>query len=262
MGGGTIIKHLQSQANTHTMPSGHCMRLKYVSKVKRFVSVKHIAFVMCMCVCGAVLSAQANTTGDTRTVTETSVVHERNETSTLSTAQDETKLLLDMPGEREPFEPARERSGIWPFVRMILVLLVIIGCIYLVFFFIKRGRQASHPNDMFLKKVATLPLSPGRSIHIVTLLDRAYLIGSAESYISLLGEIHDKELVDTLNLNTEIELDEHRPPDFASLLALFIPKKKNDAGKSQTFYSDDVFHTLKGHKNRLGKKLFEEGDDV
>lgn len=180
----------------------------------------------------------------------------------LSSYQDETRIVFDNPEEQVLFPEKNTKSGIGSFVRMVVALLVIIGCIYLVFFLIRRGRKNTAVNDAFLKKAASLVLSPGKSIHIITLLDRAYLIGAAENAINLLGEIQDKELVDTLNLNAEQEA-EHQAPDFASLLSLFTPKqRKTENADSQTFFSNDALNTLKGHKGRLGKKLFDEGENT
>lgn len=182
----------------------------------------------------------------------------QDQTPFVSNYQDESRVILENPEDQVFFDNQRETSGLWPFIRMILVLAVVVACIYLVFFFIKRSRNPQNVNDAFLKKAATLVLSPGKSIHIITLLDKAYLVGSAENAINLLAEIQDKELVDTLNLNAEME-SEHRAPDFASLLSLFMPKQKTtEDSDTESIFSDDSINTLKNQKNRLGKKLFDK----
>lgn len=186
---------------------------------------------------------------------------QQNDASGSALYQEESNLLLENPENQVLFPNETERGGLWPFIRMVLVLAIIIGGIYLVFFFIKKSKGGAGINDAFLQKVASLTLSPGKTIHIITLLDKAYLVGVAESSINLLAEIKDKELVDTLNLNVERET-ENQAPDFASLLSLFMPKQKTEEKTTEQFYSDNAMETLKGHKDRLGKKLFDEGDSL
>ena len=156
------------------------------------------------------------------------------EQTSFSQYQNESNLVLENPENQFLFSTEQEKMGLWPFIRMILVLAVVIGGIYLVFFFIKKSKGGASANDAFLKKAATLVLSPGKSIYVITLLDKAYLVGAAESSINLLGEIQDKELVDTLNLNAERE-PENRAPDFASLLSLFMPKQKTKQEEKNEF---------------------------
>lgn len=124
---------------------------------------------------------------------------------------------------------------------MVLVLAVVIVCIYVVVYLLRRGIHSRTLSDVFLKKAASLTLSPGKTVHIVTLQDHAYIIGTADNSINLLGEINDKELIDALNLQSEI-VPGKRAPDFASLLSLFMPKPKKTAAPKKTDFGDE-FHT-------------------
>ena len=107
---------------------------------------------------------------------------------------------------------------------------------------------------MFLKKAASLTLSPGKTVHVVTLQDHAYIVGTADNSINLLGEIKDKELIDALNLQSEV-FPGKRAPDFASLLSLFMPKpKKQEESKKpaldQEFSSNFSFNGTVLHSNQ------------
>ena len=65
-----------------------------------------------------------------------------------------------------------------------------------------------------MRRVAYLNIAPGKTVEVITLIDKAYLIGVTEDNISLLGEIDDKELItitsvtdkNNSNVTAEIEL--------------------------------------------------------
>jgi len=161
-------------------------------------------------------------------------------TGTETIQTDETQYRITA-SDGEP-APASSPNSIWLFIRMIIVLAVVIICIYVVVLLLRRGFNPRTPADVFLKKAASLTLAPGKAVHVVTLQDHAYLVGTADSSISLLGEIRDKELVDALNLQSEI-IPGKRTPDFASLLSLFMPKPaKTPVPPKKAEFGED-FHT-------------------
>ena len=109
-------------------------------------------------------------------------------------------------------------SSIGPFVNMILVLIVVIACIYGIVWLLKKSMRPGAENDPYLKKTASITLSPGKTVQIVTMQDKAYLLGVSDSSITLISEITDKELVDAMNLNATTTGGK-KPADFASLLS-------------------------------------------
>ena len=158
-------------------------------------------------------------------------------------AEENTSIQLDETQFRiTTSEPAEQDSAstnsIWLFVRMVLVLALVIVCIYVVVFLLRRGLNPRTPSDLFLKKAASLTLSPGKSVHVVTLQDYAYIVGTADNSISLLGEIKDKELIDALNLQSEVYLE--KAPDFASLLSLLCQNPKNPAPAKTDFGENSI----------------------
>lgn len=110
-------------------------------------------------------------------------------------------------------------STVWLFVRMILVLVLVIACIYGIVWLLKKSMRPGAENDPYLKKTASITLAPGKTVQIVTLQDKAYLLGVSDSSITLISEIDDKELIDTMNLNAPVGGNSKKPADFASLLA-------------------------------------------
>ena len=65
--------------------------------------------------------------------------------------------------------PEDTSLGVWFFVRMILVLAVVIALIYFFFAFLKKTTGVGNVSDPYLKKVASLPLALGKSVHVITL---------------------------------------------------------------------------------------------
>ena len=92
----------------------------------------------------------------------------------------------------DEYKPA---STIGVFVRMIIVLIVVVLLIYAFFWFVKRKTNNNlKTDDDYLRRVAYLNIAPGKTVEVITLIDKAYLIGVTEDNINLLGEIDDKEL--------------------------------------------------------------------
>ena len=91
--------------------------------------------------------------------------------------------------------------GVWFFVRTVLVLAVVLALVWAFFVFLKRASGSTENSDPYLKKVASLTLSPGKFVYVVTLNSKGYLIGVSDNSVNLIAEIEDKELIDAMNLN-------------------------------------------------------------
>ncbi len=175
------------------------------------------------------------------------------------TAVDENSIEFDETQYKITASPidtqdSAPTNSLWLFIRVVLVLALVIVCIYVVIYLLKRSTNPRTPSDLFLKKAASLTLSPGKTVHVVTLQDHAYIVGTADNSINLLGEIKDKELIDALNLQSEV-FPGKRAPDFASLLSLFMPKpKKQEESKKpaldQEFSSNFSFNGTVLHSNQ------------
>ncbi len=117
---------------------------------------------------------------------------------------EETMLILDE--EEAAVVPADEPLNntpiisTWDFVRMLLILAVVVGVIYLIFFLLKRGFKRQLPENDLIQVVGSRTLAGNRSIHLVELGKSLFLLGSADGGVSLISEIRDQETLDILRL--------------------------------------------------------------
>ena len=147
----------------------------------------------------------------------------------------------------DEYKPA---STIGVFVRMIIVLIVVVLLIYAFFWFVKRKTNNNlKTDDDYLRRVAYLNIAPGKTVEVITLIDKAYLIGVTEDNISLLGEIDDKELITAMNLNSDKKSNIKKPATFSEVLELFLQKgnkKKSvfsqEESKVETLFSENTPH--------------------
>ena len=172
------------------------------------------------------LSAQSNSTSDDSTQSsvssldlEKSITFNDDVTSSVST---------------ENASSRKNSSGIGIFIRMVLVLILIVGLIYGVFWFIKKKTNVVTNDDDYLRRVAAINVAPGKSVQVVTLIDKAYLIGVTDDSITLLGEINDDELIKAMNLSADKKANIKKPLSFSEVLDMFLIKNN----KSKSVFSD------------------------
>lgn len=138
-------------------------------------------------------------------------------------AVDEKTLTLADPGTGTP--AGGGTSSILPYIfRMVVVLALVIGAIYGVYVLLRRSSRAKASDDSYLRVLATTNLAVGRSVHVVALGDKAWLIGSTDSAVSPIAEIQDKELIDALALRAA-ESPETPRREFGTMLMNLLGKK-------------------------------------
>ncbi len=181
-------------------------------------------------------------------------------------AESQIVLAQDAMGGEEASTVQGSSYGVWFFVRTVLVLAVVLALVWAFFLFLKRASGSTSSSDPYLKKVASLSLSPGKFVHVVTLNSKGYLVGVADSSVTLIAEIDDKELVDAMNLNAPQDLEGRVPLDFASILGKFRTgggqKLSGQGKKSAGFSSSSVVELLQNQRSRLNVSNEGEGDDV
>jgi flagellar protein FliO/FliZ len=113
-------------------------------------------------------------------------------------------------------------SSIWAIVRMLLMLAIVAIAIYGIVFFLKKKTSGQNAEkDPFLKILASSHLGNNRYAHIVSVGNKAWLLGSSDGGVNLIGEIEDKELIDTMILEDaqkSTDAPSGKFPDFMSLL--------------------------------------------
>ena len=125
-------------------------------------------------------------------------------------------------------------STIGLFFKMVFALALVIGIAYIALKVLRRSSKLSNSDDPFLRHVAHLALSPSRSVDVVTILDHAYILGVSDNNVNLVGELTDKELVNSMNLYADKNDNTRRPRSFEDILAIFMPKGFRDAQQNRT----------------------------
>jgi flagellar protein FliO/FliZ len=118
-------------------------------------------------------------------------------------AQGEEALVI--PGGETPREapaPSGPLVSFWDFVRMLLVLAAVVGVIYLLFFLLKKGFRRQLPQNDLIRVLGSRTLSGNRALHLVELGRSVFLVGAAESGISLISEIKDQETLDRIRIES------------------------------------------------------------
>ncbi|MDR1837153.1 MAG: flagellar biosynthetic protein FliO [Treponema sp.] len=114
-----------------------------------------------------------------------------------------------------------EGSSIWVVIRMILVLALAAAAVYGVVFFIKRSSKQAASSDPFLKVLATSYLGSNRYAHIVAVGSKAWLLGSSDGGVNLIGEIDDKDIINAMLLEESVksaQATQGHSPDFITML--------------------------------------------
>ena len=163
-----------------------------------------------------------------------------NSVAASESARTETEIVLQTDESALPVQdvPAPRAAGGSTFsmlFQLIISLAAVCALIYGVLYFIRRSKQFTAGDDPFLKNVANLPLTPNKTLYVVTLIDKAYLIGASDSSLSLIAEITDKELIDAMNLHAAQTAGPKQ--SFNSLLHTFFPAAKPKEAEVNPFDS-------------------------
>lgn len=142
------------------------------------------------------------------------------------------------------------------FARMILVLAFVIACIYGFVWFMKRSVTQSNNSDQFLRVVASITLSPGKYVKIVSLLDeKAYLLGVSDNAVNVIAEVENKETISAMNLYADKMAQTNKPKNFEDILNIFMPGgPKGGAlrGRGSAFGGEDAADVLRQMRSTVG----------
>ena len=144
----------------------------------------------------------------------------------------ESDILL---GEAPADLQSNGGSTIFPLLRMILVLALAALAIYGVVFFIRRLARPQESKDPHLKILARVPLGNDSFAVVLSLGERAWLVGGGSSGVSLISEIEDNEYLQTMQLEDAKKTSEtgiRRYFDFRSLLGKPTGDGKKEPGST------------------------------
>lgn len=178
------------------------------------------------------------------------------ETSVSNAVSSKEQELEMVISTNEEIQEQQTRSTGWLFVRMVLVLLLVVACVYGVFYFVKKNTNTDNQTDAFLKKVASINLAPGKSVQVITIQNHCYVLGVSDSSVQLISELDDKDLIDAMNLKADSE-PTGKVKDFATMLA-------NAMGVKKKSFEDSVstsVQNMKTQSDRLKRSSLMEKND-
>lgn len=157
-----------------------------------------------------------------------------NSTAATSLTEESIVLTDDLAVDNPSTASYKGPSTVGMFIRMIVVLIIVVGLIYGVLWFIKKKTNVVKTDDEYLRRAAYINIAPGKTVEVITLIDKAYLIGVTEDSITMLGEIHDDELIKAMNLSADKKNNTKKPATFADVLDMFLVKR----GPQKNVFSD------------------------
>lgn len=151
-----------------------------------------------------------------------------------------TLALADPAADAAGNTAAVGSSSIVPyFLRMVLVLGLVIAALYGLFALLKRSSRSNAAPDSYLRVLASVNIAAGRSVHVVALGDKAWLLGSTDSSVNLISAVDDKEVVDALVLRAAAS-PETPKQDFLPMLLSSLGRKgtrKTTAADASEFFN-------------------------
>ena len=174
-------------------------------------------------------------------------IHSQAKPSTVPESKGESPnegTRIEVPSDDVPFsfsnpavdEHSKRGSTFFLFVRMLFVLAFVVACIYGVMWLMKRSMKTNPRNsDPFLRNVSSIDLAVGKSVHVVTLLDHAYVVGVSDDSVSLIGTLgsdndKDRELINAMNLYADEHQNVRKPKSFSDVLEIFMPSGTKEKG--------------------------------
>jgi flagellar protein FliO/FliZ len=131
---------------------------------------------------------------------------------------EQSYIIQDTAGDTAPVTG----PTIWTVVRMVITLALVAAAVYGIVFLIKRFaiKKQAGSSDPFLKILATAHLGLNRYAHVVSVGSKAWLLGSSDGGVNLIGEVDDKDLINAMLLEDSNKAAEAQDklPDFKSLL--------------------------------------------
>ncbi|MDR2537983.1 MAG: flagellar biosynthetic protein FliO [Treponema sp.] len=142
-----------------------------------------------------------------------------------------------------------EPASVFTLLRILLVLALAAAAIYGLVFFLKRLSRPPQQKNPYLKVLARAPLNASSMVAVVSVGTRAWLVGAAEHSVSLLAEINDQELIDTMLLDESQKNAETGTNKFADFGAIL--RRARGAGPQTSVFSDLKAENVRKRRERL-----------
>lgn len=167
-----------------------------------------------------------------------------------SNSFDESSIILGEPQQNQA--QARSSSTFFLLLRMVLFLAVVVACIFVVFRFMKKTMATPDNDDIFMRIVSSVNISPSKSVQIVTLTDKyAFLIGVSDDSVNLISQIDDPELIQAMNLYSDKQKKKNKPKNFADILDIFMPNGPRDNENVMSGTKSKITDLLEKQRNKF-----------
>ena len=140
-------------------------------------------------------------------------------------------------------------GGLGTFVETILVLALFIAGIYGVFRFIQRKRNLGGVGEDAIRLLANRGVGGNRSVQVIEVGRRVFVIGVGDSAISLIAEIEDAEALESLRLDFARESAKGGESFFDRLVHMLGRSGPVDRGQ----LSREKLDYLRSQKERLAR---------
>jgi flagellar protein FliO/FliZ len=120
--------------------------------------------------------------------------------SQVSTTVDESTLILGSPSDPAGDSVSVSAFSFWDLARMVLVLAIVVGIIYGIFYFLKKAGNGKYTNSEEIRLLGSRTLPGNRSVYLVQVGAQVFMLGGGGDAVNMLSEITDKETVDALIL--------------------------------------------------------------
>ncbi len=152
----------------------------------------------------------------------------------------------DDPGASQGATRAQPLVSTWDFVRMVLILAAVVGAIYLFFYLLRRTMSPARNESGMIRLLGQRSLNGSRALYLVEVGATVLLVGAADSQVSLVARITDKESLDSIRvaMAQSAERPESRR-SFATLIGgMFAPA-------ARSLSAHDGLSFLRRQKERL-----------
>lgn len=139
------------------------------------------------------------------------------------------------------------------YLKIIIVLALVIGVIYLIFHFLKKALKIKNNAGENAYVITSQSLGPGKWIQVVLVHGKYLILGVTNDNINLISEISDPKEIERLDIySSQKKADEGG--NFVDVISDFFKRALNKKSEKETFdYEKDSIDYLKEQRERIDK---------
>ncbi|GHV84261.1 hypothetical protein AGMMS50212_16010 [Spirochaetia bacterium] len=97
---------------------------------------------------------------------------------------------------------AQTGSSVFAMLRAVLFLALMAAAIYGIVYWMKRKKQSGGLEDPFLKVLAKTPITAKTAAAVLSVGNKAWLVGLGDAGVNLIAELNDQETIDAMRLES------------------------------------------------------------